>query len=121
MKNIVDEKGRDWHKKLYKALWADRTSPKRVIGMTLFELVHGVKTQLSLPLELATLKLKKVIEDKKINPLEKKILFLLKIEEERGDLVDHITEHQAKVKNVFDRRARPRKFIKGDKVLLWDK
>ena len=57
MKKLVDEKGRDWHKKLYEVVWANRTSPKRAIGMKPFELVYGVEVQLSLPLELATLNL----------------------------------------------------------------
>lgn len=44
-------------KKLYEALWADQTTPKREIGITPFELVYRVEAQLSLPLELATFKL----------------------------------------------------------------
>ena len=64
IKKLVEEKGKDWHKKLYKAVWADGTSPKRAIGMTPFELVYGVEAQLSLPLELATLNLQKAIEVK---------------------------------------------------------
>lgn len=43
MKKLVDEKGRDWHKRLYETVWDDRTSPKRAIGMTPFELVYGVE------------------------------------------------------------------------------
>ncbi len=57
MKKLVNENARDWHKKLFEALWADRTSSKRAIGMTPFELVYGVEAQLSLPLELAMAKL----------------------------------------------------------------
>ena len=36
-------------------------------------------------------------------------------------MVDKITEHRARVKKLFDKRSRPRKFMKGDLVLLWDK
>lgn len=108
MKNLVDEKGKDWHKKLYEAVWADRTSPKRAIGMTPYELVYGVEAQLSLPLELQTLNLQKVIEDGVFQSLIKnRILYLQKIEEERMELVDHITNHQARVKRIFDQRVRP--------------
>ena len=108
MKKLVDEKGKDWHKKLYEAIWADRTSPKRVIDMTPFELVYGVEAQLSLPLELATLNLQKAIEDEMFHSSnEKRILYLQKIEEERRELVDHITNHQERIKNIFDQKARP--------------
>ncbi|XP_059073216.1 uncharacterized protein LOC131874026 [Cryptomeria japonica] len=63
MRKLVSENFRDWHKKLHEALWADRTSSKRAIGMSPFELVYGIGAQLSLPLELAASKLQTVIED----------------------------------------------------------
>ena len=108
MKKLGDEKGKDWHKKLYEVVWADRTSPKRAIGMTPFELVYRVEAQLSLPLELATLNLQKEIEDEMFqSSIEKRVLYLQKIEEERRELVDHITNHQARVKRIFDQKARP--------------
>lgn len=98
------------------------TSPKREIGMTPFELVYGVEAELLLPLELATLNLQKAIEGEIFqSSIEKRILYLYKIEEERRELVDHITNYQARVKKVFNQRARPQKFMKGDQVLLWDK
>lgn len=102
MKKLIDEKGKYWHKKFYEAVWADKTSPKRAIGMTPFELVYGVEAQLSLPLELATLNLQKEIENEMFqSSIEKRILYLQKIEEERRELVDHITYYQARVKNFF--------------------
>ena len=35
--------------------------------------------------------------------------------------MDHITKHQRHIKAFFDKRSRPRKFMKRDQVLLWDK
>lgn len=122
MRKLVIENAKDWHKQLYEALWADKTSPKRAIGMTPFELAYGVKAQLSLPLELSSARLHKVIEDDFFpSALENKILYLTKIEEERQELVDHITTHQARVKKFFDHKARPQQFMLGDQVLLWHK
>ena len=48
-------------------------------------------------------------------------MYLNKLEEERIEIVDHITQHQMRVKEIFDKRARPRRFMIGDMVLLWDK
>ena len=77
MKKLVDEKGKDWHKRLYEVVWANRTSPKRAIGMNPFELVYEVEAQLSLPLELASLNLQKAIEDGVFyTTIEKWILYL---------------------------------------------
>ena len=90
--------------------------------MTPFELVYRVEAQFSLPLELAALNMQKAIEDGVFyTPIEKHILYLQKIEEERRDLVDHITNHQARVKNIFDWKVRTQNFMKGHQVLLWDK
>lgn len=96
MKKLVDECARNWHKKVYEALWANRTTPKRAIGMAPFELVYGVKAKLSLPLELSPAKLQTVVEDSLFqNALEKRIMYVMKLEEERELLVDRISEHQS--------------------------
>lgn len=64
-------------------------SLKREIGMSPFELVYGVGVQLSLPLELIASKLQIVVEKAYFqNPLEKRIMHLMKIEEERDKLID---------------------------------
>ena len=90
--------------------------------MAPFKLVYGVGAQISLPLELLAAKLQSAIEDPFFqNSLEKRVMYLNKLEEERDNLVDHITEHRVKVKQIFDMKARPCNFLKGDEVLLWDK
>ncbi|XP_059066714.1 uncharacterized protein LOC131857940 [Cryptomeria japonica] len=115
MKKLVSENFKDWHKKLCEALWANRTSPKRAIEMSPFELVYGVGTQVALPLELAATKLQTVIEDVYFqNSLEKQIMHLMRIDEERDKLVDWVTEHQMRAKKIFNKQARPRKFMLGD-------
>ncbi|XP_059066727.1 uncharacterized protein LOC131857950 [Cryptomeria japonica] len=106
MKNLVDENARNWYKKVYEALWADRIMPKRAIGMASFELVYGIGMKLSLPLELSTAKLQTIVEESFFqNALEKRVMYLMKLEEEREMLVDGITEHQNRVKRIFDMRA----------------
>ena len=76
--------------------------------MAPFELLYGIGAQVSLPLELSDAKLQSVIEDQFfMDSLEKRIMYLHKLEDERNKLVDHITEHQMRVKQIFDRRARP--------------
>ncbi|XP_059078005.1 uncharacterized protein LOC131876583 [Cryptomeria japonica] len=107
---------------VYEALWVDRITPKRAIGMAPYELVYGIGTKVSLPLELAVVRLQTVIEDSFFqNALEKRFMYFMKLEEEREMLVDRITNHHNRVKKIFDMRARPRGFLKGDEVLLWDK
>ncbi|XP_057862670.2 uncharacterized protein LOC131070976 [Cryptomeria japonica] len=121
MKKLVDDNARNWNKKVYEALWVDRITPKRAIGMAPYELVYGIGAKVSLPLELAAMRLQTIIKDFFQNALEKRVMYLMKLEEEREMLVDRITEHQNSVKKIFDMRDRPRGFLKGDEVLLWDK
>lgn len=122
MKKLVDENTKTWHKHLYEVMWADRITPKREIGMAPFELVYGIRAQVALPLELAASRLQTVIEDQLFRDfIEKQIMCLTKLEEEREELIDRITLHQAHVKKICDKKARPRKFMEGDEVLLWDK
>lgn len=59
MKKLVSENQREWHKKLHEALWADKITPKRAIGISPFELVYGTKPSLPLPLELPVCKLQR--------------------------------------------------------------
>ncbi|XP_057851251.2 uncharacterized protein LOC131061532 [Cryptomeria japonica] len=108
MKKIVSDNFKDWHKKPYEVLWANRTSPKRAIGMSPFELVYGVGAQVALPLELVATKLQTIIEDAYFeSSLEKRVMHLTRIDEERDKLVDRITKHQMRLKRIFDKRARP--------------
>ncbi|XP_059076698.1 uncharacterized protein LOC131875969 [Cryptomeria japonica] len=107
MKKLVSENFKDWHKKLYEALWADRTSPKQDIMMSPFELVYGVGAQVALPLELAVTRLQTIIEDAYFqNSLEKRIMHLIRIDEKRDKSVDQIIEHQMRVKKIFDKWTR---------------
>lgn len=89
--------------------------------MAPYELVYGVGAKVSLPLELVAMKLQTIIEDSFRNALEKRVIYLMKLEEEREMIVDRITKHQNRVKKIFDMKARPRGFLKGDEVLLWNK
>ena len=122
VKKLILDNWKSWHKKIHKALSKHRVTPKSVIGISSFELVYGMEASHALPLELATRKLRIVIEnDIYKHGVEKRILYLRKLEEEREEIIDHITEHQIHVMSLFDKRAILRKFVIGDSVLLWDK
>ncbi|KAH9302229.1 hypothetical protein KI387_013812, partial [Taxus chinensis] len=122
IRKLVNESQRNWHKKLYDALWADRITPKRAIGMSPFQIVYGVEAQLPVIVELPALHLMKAIEDTSFSDaLDKRIMYLHKLNEDRLEVADRIAAHQQKVKILFDKKARSREFQVGDTVLLWDK
>ena len=42
IKKLLETNKKGWHKKLVNALWADRVSQKKSIGMSIFEIVYGI-------------------------------------------------------------------------------
>ena len=96
VQKLIDVNQRSCHKNLYDALWVDRTTKKRAIGLSPFEIIYGTKEVFSLPLELSTLKLQNAIENHEFkDSLEKRILYLTKLEEEREVVVDRIQDHES--------------------------
>ena len=94
VQKLIDVNQRSWHKHLYDALWADRTTKKRATGLSPFEILYSTKAVLPLPLKLSSLKLQNAIENYEFkDALEKRILYLPKMEEEREVVVDTIREH----------------------------
>ncbi|KAH9331236.1 hypothetical protein KI387_003344, partial [Taxus chinensis] len=115
IRKLVDENQRMWHKSLYDALWADRITPKRSLGMSPFQVLYGTDAELPISVELPALRLARAIEDETFqNSLEKRIMYLAELEEKRVRVVDRITEHQNQVKRLFDKKAKQRDFQVGD-------
>ncbi|KAH9293424.1 hypothetical protein KI387_041372, partial [Taxus chinensis] len=64
----------------------------------------------------------KAIEDTSFSDaLDKRVMYLHKLNEDRLEVADRIATHQQKVKILFDKKSRSREFQVGDTVLLWDK
>lgn len=122
MHKMVDENQINWHTKLYDAMWVDGITRKRMIGMSPFQLVFGTEAKLPILLELSSPCLQKVLEDYEFkDALEKRMLYLTKMKEERELIIDRIKEHQLRVKKLFDTKTGSRQFKVGDFVLLWEK
>ncbi|KAH9289763.1 hypothetical protein KI387_033880, partial [Taxus chinensis] len=73
--------------------------------------LYGIDTELPISTELPALCLARAIEDETFqNSLEKRIMYLIELEEKRVKVVDRITEHQNQVKILFDKKAKQRDF-----------
>jgi len=57
IKKLLETNKKSWHKKLVNALWADRVSQKKSIGMSPFEIVHGFDTMFPTSLAVPVVKL----------------------------------------------------------------
>ncbi|KAH9302100.1 hypothetical protein KI387_013683, partial [Taxus chinensis] len=90
--------------------------------MSPFQLLYGTDAQIPITLELPTLRLAQAVDDECFtNALDKRIMFLSKLEEQISQVENRIEEHQSKVKRLFDRKTKERQFQINDLVLLWDK
>jgi len=59
---VLEENKKNWHKKLVNALWVDRLSIKRSIGMSPYELVYGMEARFPSSLGIPTIRLVQEIQ-----------------------------------------------------------
>eukprot|EP00253_Pinus_taeda_P004884 PITA_04884 len=57
IKKLLEKNKKNWHRKLTNALWADRISTKKSIGMSPYELVYGMEAKFPSSLGIPTIKL----------------------------------------------------------------
>jgi len=57
IKKLLETHKKSWHKKLVNALWVDRVSQKKSIGMSPFKIVYGIDTVFSTSLTVSVVKL----------------------------------------------------------------
>eukprot|EP00253_Pinus_taeda_P015822 PITA_15822 len=62
IKKLLEENKKNWHTKLTNALWADRLSTKKSIGMSPYELVYGMEAKFPSSLGIPTIKLLQEIQ-----------------------------------------------------------
>eukprot|EP00253_Pinus_taeda_P010745 PITA_10745 len=62
IKKLLEENKKNWHRKLTNALWADRLSTKKSIGMSPYELVYGLEAKFPSSLGIPTIKLLQEIQ-----------------------------------------------------------
>jgi len=57
IKKMLEANKKNWHQKLVNALWSDRVSSKKSIGMSPFELVYGTDTMFPTSLVVLVMRL----------------------------------------------------------------
>jgi hypothetical protein len=118
-KKIVSQSNSNWHIMLYIALWAYRILVRTVTGFYPFQLVHGVESILPVECEIPSLKLAVEIRPD-TSDLERRLVHLESLNEQCPDAFTDIKENKKRVKVQYDKYVRPRLYIEGDLVLLYD-
>jgi transposase InsO family protein len=105
IKRLLEDNKRAWNSKLKFALWDDRVTTKRSIGLSPFRLVYGAEA--IFPSQLAIL-VAKFFQDyqEEPNDMIRRIHQLVEVQQAREQIVDRIQDHQQKIKQVFDKKAK---------------
>ena len=119
IKKPLEENKRAWHTKLKYALWADRISTKRAIGMSPFQLVYGTEVIFPASLGVPVMKLLQEQQDEP-NHMQRRLRQIIELSELRDKTYDKVQIHQEKMKNTFYRKVKEDTFHMNYLVLKWD-
>ena len=89
---MLEDNKISWHTKLKYALWADRISTKRAIGIPPFQLVYG--TEVVFPGSLRVPVMRYFQEQKEEpNQIQRRINQIIELEEQRSKAYDKVQSH----------------------------
>eukprot|EP00253_Pinus_taeda_P011475 PITA_11475 len=119
IKKVLEENKKNWHKKLVNALWADRLTTKRSIGVSPYELVYGLEAKFPSSLGIPVMKL---LQESQAEPndMQRRVNQIICLQQTRDQVYNRVQILQEKLKKAFDRRSKAEDFNMGDKVLKWD-
>jgi len=119
IKKMLEINKKRWHKKLVHALWADRVSQKKSIGMSPFELVYGVDTVFPTSLVAPVVKLLQEASSEE-DPMQRRLNQMIHLQQTREDVLQSTFKLQERIKRIFDKKAKADTFQLDDVVLKWD-
>jgi hypothetical protein len=119
IKKLLEQNTKGWDSKLKFSMWDDRVTDKKSIGTSPFKLVYG--TEAIFPVQLA-LRVAKFLQeaDSESNDLTRRIHNLVKLQQDREQLLEKTELHHRKMKETFDRKVKADTFKAGELVLKWD-
>eukprot|EP00253_Pinus_taeda_P027894 PITA_27894 len=119
IKKVLEENKKNCHKKLVNALWEDRLTTKRSIGVRSYELVYGLEAKFPSSLGIPVMKL---LQESQAEPngMQRRVNQIICLQQTRDQVYNRVETLQEKLKKAFDRRTKVEDFNMGDKVLKWD-
>ena len=89
IKKLLEYNKRAWHTKMIYALWANRISTKRAIGMSPFQLVYGAEVVFLASLGVPVMKLLQEQHDEP-NHMKRRIKQIIELSELRDKSYDKV-------------------------------
>eukprot|EP00253_Pinus_taeda_P034282 PITA_34282 len=94
-------------------------SLKKLIGTSPFELVYGV--DIVLPTSLTTPVVKLLQEDdSEEDPMQRRLNQMVHLQQTRQEVFKNTSKLEEKIKKIYDKKAKVKKFQVDDVVLKWD-
>eukprot|EP00253_Pinus_taeda_P028369 PITA_28369 len=109
IKKLLEINKKSWHKRLVNALWVDRVSQKKSIGMSPFELVYGVDTVFPTSFVAPVVKLLQEAGNED-DPMQRRLNQMVHLQQTRGEVFQNTSKLQEKIKKIYDRKAKADKF-----------
>eukprot|EP00253_Pinus_taeda_P004446 PITA_04446 len=116
---IVGNQQEELAQKLVNALWADRVSQKKSIGMSPFELVYGTDVVFPTSLSVPVAKLLQEASDEE-DPMQRQISQMIHLQQTRDEVLQNSLKLQERIKKIYERKLKSDDFQIDDVVLRWD-
>ena len=118
LKKMVHKYRRDWHDRLFEALWAYRVTVRTPTQATPYSLVYGCEAVLPLEIQLPSLRV--AIHDGLTQDEQVRLRFqeLNALEERRLDAVQELELYRQNMARAYDKLVKRRVFRKGELVLV---
>lgn len=118
LKKTVDKHRRDWHDRLYEALWAYRVTVRTPTQATPYSLVYGSEAVLPLEIQLPSLLVAIHDELTKDEHIRLRFQELDAVEEERLGALQNLELYRQNMVRAYDKLVKQRVFRKGELVLV---
>ena len=120
IKRTLDDNKKAWDSKLQFAIWADRVTVKKAIGVATFDLVNGIQDRIPQNSMTGLYNYIQIYDDEIIDDMHQRIDELAGLVETRKEASVRSMKLQLQTKNLYDRRTVIKKFQPEDLVLMWN-
>jgi transposase InsO family protein len=105
IKKLLQDNKKSWHNKLVNALWADRLTTKKSIGMSPYQLVYGIDVVFPTFIGNSCFKMMQELEVEP-NDLQRRINQTIHLHQSREEVHNRTQLIQESIKKTFDRRTK---------------